>query len=195
VSEDAAAAVVAAALAAPPTLGAGRMVCVDGPSGAGKTALAAAVGRALRAALGRSGQVRVLHLDDVYDGWSGLEAGMATVATSVVGPLSRGEPGRYRRFDWHAMAFAEERVLPPCDVLLVEGVGACAAAYASAITCLVWVDTPSDVRLERAVRRDGEALRGPLLAWRTQEEAVLARERTRERADVLVDGQTGSVTR
>ncbi len=194
-SEDAAAAVVAAALAAPPTLGAGRLVCVDGPAGAGKTVLAAAVVRGLRAALGRSGEVRVLHLDDVYDGWSGLEAGIATVATSVVGPLSRGEPGRYRRFDWHAMTFAEERVLPPCDVLLVEGVGAGAPAYASAITCLVWVDTPPDVRLERAVRRDGEALRGRLLAWRAREEAVLARDRTRERADVLVDGQTGSVTR
>ena len=29
-------------------------------------------------------------MDNVYDGWDGLEAGMATVAASVVGPLRAG---------------------------------------------------------------------------------------------------------
>ena len=38
-----AAGIVASVLAAPPTLGAGRLVCVDGPSGSGKTTLAAAL--------------------------------------------------------------------------------------------------------------------------------------------------------
>ena len=192
--EAAAAHVVAAVLAAPATLGAGRLVCVDGPSGSGKTTLAAALDRCFRDALRPvSGRVRVLHLDDVYDGWDGLAAGMAEVATSVVGPLRSGGTGRYRRFDWHAMARAEERTVPPCDVLVVEGVGAWSSAVRDAVTCLVWVETPSAVRLERGVARDGEALRPRLLAWRAQEEAMYAAERTREHADVVVDGQTGTV--
>ena len=91
------------------------------------------------------------------------------------------------------MAYAEERVVAPCDVLLVEGVGSGSLAYADAVTALVWVDCPADVRLARGIERDGEAMRSRLLAWHRQEEAVLARERTRERADVVVDGQTGTV--
>jgi hypothetical protein len=38
------------------------------------------------------------------------------------------------------------------------------------------------------VARDGEHMRDQWLAWREQEEAMFARERTRDRADVIVDG-------
>ena len=69
--------VVASVLAAPPTLGAGRLVCVDGPAGAGKTTLAAALDRAFRDALRPSvpATVQTLHMDDVYEGWAGLTLG------------------------------------------------------------------------------------------------------------------------
>ena len=179
------------ALAAPARLGKGRLVCVDGPAGSGKTTLADALVRALRAP--PSVSVELLHMDDVYDGWAGLATGMATVATSVVEPLRAGLPGRYRRFDWHRHAYAEEHVVPPVDVLVVEGVGSGSSAYASATSLLVWLAAPPVVRLERGVERDGEHLREQWLAWREVEEAMFGRERTRERADVVVDGLTGAL--
>lgn len=186
--DDLAATVVASVLAQPPTLGPGRLVCVDGPAGSGKTTLAAALVRCARDALQ---SVRVVHMDDVYPGWSGLTAGMATVADSVIAPLRAGRPGRYRRYDWHAGRPAEERVVDPVDVLVLEGVGSGAAAYSDAITCLVWVEAPPDVRLERGLARDGEEMRGHWVAWRDEEEAMFLRERTRERADLVVDGVSG----
>lgn len=180
--------VIESVLAHAPTLGPGRLVCVDGPAGSGKTTLGAAVRRAARDLLPADGTVDLLHMDNVYAGWAGLETGMATVATSVVEPLRHGRPGRYRRFDWHAMAFAEQHVVNPVDVLVIEGVGSASAAYDDAITCLVWVETPSDVRLDRGLARDGERLRDHWLQWREVEEAMFTRERTRQRADVVVDG-------
>jgi uridine kinase len=180
--------VIESVLAHAPTLGPGRLVCVDGPAGSGKTTLGAAVRRAARDLLPADGTVGLVHMDNVYAGWAGLETGMATVATSVVEPLRHGRPGRYRRFDWHAMAFAEEHVVNPVDVLVIEGVGSASAAYDDAITCLVWVEAPSDVRLDRGLARDGERLRDHWLQWREVEEAMFTRERTRQRADVVVDG-------
>jgi uridine kinase len=189
-----AASVVESVLADPPTLGSGRLVCVDGPAGSGKTTLAAAVRRCARDLLPAHGVVRMVHMDDVYPGWDGLVDGMATVASSVVAPLREGRPGRYRRFDWQAGVLGEERVLDPADVLVIEGVGSGNAAYDDAITCLVWVEAPPDVRLERGLARDGLDLRGHWLAWREAEDAMFAREGTRDRADVVVDGvsATGS---
>jgi uridine kinase len=131
-------------------------------------------------------------MDNVFAGWSGLADGMATVALDVVGPLMAGEPGRYRRYDWHRQAFAEERLVEPCDVLVIEGVGSGAMAYDEAITCLVYVEAPPDVRLARGLARDGEELREHWQAWRRQEDEMFARERTRERADLVVDGTVGS---
>lgn len=189
---------VASVLAKPPTLGGGRLVCVDGPAGSGKTTLAATLNRGFRDALrapgapADRGHVRMVHMDDVFAGWSGLAAGIDTVATSVVAPLESGQPGRYRRYDWYAGRFAEERVVPPCDVLVLEGVGSGGpgrGGYGDAITCLVWVDTPADVRLARGLERDGEQMRDHWLTWGEQEDAMFARERTRERADVVVDGR------
>jgi uridine kinase len=187
---DTAGGIAARVLAHPPTLGSGRLVCIDGPAGSGKTTLAAALQRRLVALSGPAGAVRVevVHMDDVYDGWAGLASGIDTVAHSVVAPLRSGAPGRYRRYDWHRGGFAEERLVEPCAVLLVEGVGSGASAYADAITSLVWVEAPSDVRLSRGLARDGADLREHWVAWREREDAMFARERTRERADVVVDG-------
>ena len=73
-------------------------------------------------------------------------------------------------------------------MLLIEGVGSGNGAYHDAITCLVWVEAPPVVRLERGVARDGEHMRDQWLAWQKHEKAMFAREQTRERADVVVDG-------
>jgi uridine kinase len=186
---DAAARIVDVVLAAPPTLGSGRLVCVDGPAGSGKTTLASSLARGFAS---RDVGTRVLHMDDVYDGWTGLSSGMATMAT-VVGALRDGRPGRYRRYDWYAGAYAEEHVVQPVDVLLVEGVGSGGTAYDDTVTCLVWVDTPSDVRLRRGLERDGDGAREQWVAWCDLESLVFERERTSDRADVVVDGQTGMV--
>jgi uridine kinase len=180
--EATAAELLAWTLSRPATLGAGRLVCVDGPAGSGKTTLARDI------TLAAEDSVRLLHMDDIYEGWSGLEAAMTRVADDVVGPLRTGRAGRYRRYDWVREELAEEHLVEPVDLLVIEGVGSGGAAYADATTCLVWVEAPADERLRRGLERDGEAVRAQWLAFMADEEAMFARERTRARADVIVDG-------
>jgi uridine kinase len=172
-------------LAAAPTLGTGRLVCVDGPAGAGKTTLGEAL---LEGARRRVPTASLIHLDDLYEGWHGLGQVASRVRDQIVVPLLAGEPGRYRRWDWLADAWAEEHVVDPVALLVLEGVGSAAVEYDAAITTRVWVGAPRDLRLARGVERDGPALRARWEEWQTAEEPVLAAQRTRERADVIVDG-------
>lgn len=167
-----------------PTLRAGRLVCIDGRAGSGKSSLADAV----REVAGEHGTVEVVHLDDLLDGWRGLPSVAGTLDRDVLAPLREGRPGRYHRYDWHQGRFADEVTVAPADLLVVEGVGSGSGSYASSVTTLVWVEAPRELCLGRGLARDGEAMRPEWEQWMADEEALFRRERTRERADMLVDG-------
>ena len=174
-----------------PTLGSTRLLCVDGRAGSGKTTL----GRALLAAASELGSARLLHMDDMYEGWSGLGSDLtAPIASDLLGPLRGDRPGRYRRYDWDSERFAEGHTVDPVDTLVLEGVGSGASGYDDAITTLVWVEAPRELRIERGIARDGEAVLPKWLTWMDDEDALFARERTRQRATVVVDG-TGEADR
>lgn len=167
-----------------PSLGGTRLVCVDGGAGAGKSTLAGAV---LDAAV-EVGTARLVHTDDLLAGWGGLDGLADTIAEDLVGPLLRGGPGSFRRYDWVRDEFAERHRVDPVDTLVLEGVGSWAAAYAETVTTLVWVDAPRDLRLRRGLERDGPTMEPQWRAWFEAEERVFRREGTRAHADVLVDG-------
>jgi uridine kinase len=163
-------------LSRPPTLGTGRLLCLDGPAGSGKTTLAAAVAALVPAT--------VVHLDDLYDGWHGLPR-LREQLDPLLLPLARGEAGRYRRYDWAAGRYAETIVVAPAPVLVLEGVGSGLAAYSSLRTLLVWVDADRDTRLARWRARDGAAVEPFIATWTAAEERLFAAEGTREAADVV----------
>lgn len=163
-----------------PTLGGTRLISIDGPAGSGKTTLAATIAELEPAA-------HVVHMDDLYDGWTGLGSVSRQLST-LVRPLALGRPGFYRRYDWLKGEFAETVDVEPPPVLVLEGVGAGAAELATMITVLVWVSAPRALRRERGLSRDGEAVAPQWDGWMRQEDQHFADQRTAERADVVVDG-------
>ncbi|WP_315096920.1 uridine kinase [uncultured Cellulomonas sp.] len=177
---------VVRARAARPRLGRVRLVAVDGPAGSGKTTLAAAL--AERGAA-------VLHLDDLYEGWSGLEGSLwPRLSAQVLEPLRRGLAGRYQRYDWPTGAFTEWVDVPVPELLVVEGCGAARRAVDDLAVLRVWVEAPANLRLERGLARDGAHAEGLWRTWMADEAAHFARERTRERADVRLDTGGASTT-
>ena len=172
-------------LGSAPTLGAGRFVCVDGPAGSGKTTLGDALAEAAHRAFP---SVSLVHMDDLYEGWHGLGRVTPRIRDGILLPLRTGEPGRYRRWDWLVDAWAEDHVVHPTALLVLEGVGSAAAEYDDVVTTRVWVEAPRDLRLARGVERDGPGLQARWEEWQVAESSLLAAQRTRERADVIVDG-------
>lgn len=168
---------------------ASRLVCVDGPAGSGKTTLADAL---LDLADAEGLSTWLVHCDDVLRGWDGLDDLGPRLHREVVQPLCTGTAGAYQRYDWHTARTAETRTVPPSDLVVLEGVGSGHPAYADLVAALVWVEAPPATRRARGLARDGEELAPHWDAFVPAEERLHARERTRARADVVVDGVSGA---
>jgi uridine kinase len=154
------------------------VVAIDGRSGAGKTSLAAG----LRAELGAP----VVTLEELYGGWDGLERGIDLLVSEVLEPLAGGRSARVPRFDWVAREWTEPVLLEPPEVLIVEGVGAGARRAAAYESMLIWIEAAGSVRKKRALDRAGETFFPYWDMWAGQEDEMLAREHTPDRADVIV---------
>jgi uridine kinase len=169
-------------VASPPRLGGTRLVCVDGPAGSGKTTFA---GR-LAAAVGA--EAVVLHIEDLYAGWT-LTGAVARLAAGVLRPLAEGRPGAFAPYDWVAGRFSPALVeVPPTPVLVVEGCGSSPRAVDPWAGLRIWVEAPAELRVARGLARDGDAMASEWRRWQSTEAAEFARQDTRARADLRVDG-------
>jgi uridine kinase len=163
----------------PPRLGRTRLIALDGRSGSGKTWLAELLAGRLRAP--------VIHMDDLYPGWSGLARAVRIVNDWVITPLATQQPARWRRFDWDAMAYAEWRTTEAADTVVLEGCGSVRAELAGAYAARIWVEAPADARRRRLEARGDWSMYQPhVQRWASQEDVLYRTERTRHHCDLVV---------
>ena len=133
------------------------VVTIDGYSGSGKSTLAAALTRLVNG-------WQVLHLDDWYPGWDGLEAG-ADIARRIAADLRAGRASSYEAWDWeHGITGATIRV--PLAPTIIEGCGAIEAEA----DLSVWIADPGEEeRRTRALARDGQTYAPHWQRWADQD--------------------------
>src|SRR5699024_10300054 len=164
-------------------LGAVRLVALDGPSGSGKSVLA----DELVARLGELGESVTLVRTDDFATWDEPVQWWPRLVDGVLDPLARGRPGGYRRVEWvdgTPVPGAQVHVPVP-GVLVLEGVSSARRSMAGTASLAVWVEQPDrELRLRRAVARDGELIRPHVPGWQRFEDDWFAADGTRSRADV-----------
>ncbi|WP_045730682.1 chorismate-binding protein [Pseudarthrobacter chlorophenolicus] len=158
------------------------IIAIDGRSGAGKTTLAVELAARLRA----RHKVSLFHLEDIYPGWNGLAAGIERYVSTVLGPLSRGEAATWTSWDWERHYDGDSRVTLPAEIVIVEGVGAAAAAARPFLGVVIWADSPEEVRRTRALQRDGETYEPFWEQWAAQESEWLAADDVAAEADLQI---------
>ncbi|SDT62822.1 para-aminobenzoate synthetase [Pseudarthrobacter equi] len=158
------------------------IIAIDGRSGAGKTTLAVELAARLRA----RHKVSLFHLEDIYPGWNGLAAGIERYVSTVLEPLSRGMAATWTSWDWERHYDGDPRVTLPAEIVIVEGVGAAAAAARPFLGAVIWADSPEEVRRTRALQRDGETYEPYWDQWAAQESEWLAGDDVAAAADLQV---------
>ena len=156
------------------------VLLIDGRSGSGKTTLARHLVDAWP--VDQLGPVQLVHLDDVYPGWHGLEAASRIVESGILAAAPA-----WTTWDWEHGVPGEGRTLDPAVSVVVEGAGALTRASSALATLRVWLELDDETRRSRALGRDGATYEPWWDVWAEQEERHLAVEDPRSLADVVVD--------
>lgn len=176
-------AVVSLARDAEPRCGRTVVVAIDGPSGSGKTTLAKGVADALE----RLGTVEVVHMDLIFPGWDGLAEAPGLLTTQVLEPIAQGHPAAYRTWSWVRDEWHGTRTVAASRFLVVEGCGSSVGPAGAYAAVRVFVEAARELRMDRGIARDGEGYRPNWERWAEQEARLYAEDRTRERADLVID--------
>lgn len=156
------------------------VLLIDGRSGSGKTTLAGWLAPRLGA--------RVLHLEDLYCGWDGLDEAADVLAHRVLPAFAAGRVATWPRWDWSADRVDGTDHLRPGGRLIVEGCGALTAASRPFAGFAVLLDVDVAVRAARILRRDPPSALPGHRRWAAQERRRPARDRMPALADVVLRG-------
>ncbi|WP_303373028.1 hypothetical protein [Ornithinimicrobium sp.] len=162
------------------------LIGIDGRSGSGKTSYAARLASQLGAL---EHTCETVHLDDLYQGWSGLAEALAPLCQDILEPLSRGQLARFASWDWVGDRVGETMTVPRAQVVIVEGVGTLLAPCSARLDLRVWLEAPAAFRRARALRRDGVTFAPHWDDWADQEKQLLAAHGSPQ-ADLWVDTTT-----
>ncbi|WP_018350391.1 uridine kinase family protein [Longispora albida] len=183
VGESEVAAEIAAAVLSREPVNGIRLVGVDGPSGSGKSYLAARLATALGAP--------IIEIDD-FVSWDCFSGWWPRFEAQVLEPLLAGREARYQARDWqdwYGSSLGDWKTQPWSPVIVLEGVTCTRQATAGRLACSVWVEAPADMRLARGLARNSthEGKEELWKRWMKEEAEFFTADGTRERADFVVD--------
>lgn len=155
------------------------ILLIDGRAGSGKSTLAEDVQNKFFK-LGESAP-RIVHMDDLYPGWDGLQLGTEYLQKHILNPLAKRETAHYQLWDWLADSRGEWREFAGGTPLIIEGCGAINRNSIESADLSVWLEVEEVVRKERWVQREGSDEHW--VAWAAQELDFYAREKSADLAE------------
>lgn len=163
------------------------VLLIDGRAGAGKSTVA----EAIMEAYFREGDSKptVVHLDDLYPGWTGLRAGAMYATHNILQPLASGKSASWQLWNWQTGARGRDepgngwREFRGGTPLIIEGCGSISRLSKPLAHLTLWVEADEPTRRERWLKRDGDRYNEFWSIWAEQEAELIAIEQPNEIAD------------
>ena len=159
------------------------IIAIDGPAGAGKTTLAHEIFLALSPKI----SVNVIHMDDLYDGWdNALTDDLTQILKYLVLKHQSQEPANLARYNWATNSFDANEVVPPSDLLVLEGVGSGDKSLQDQFAALIWIEIDPEIGVKRVIQRDGPGVSIQMQKWLGTQQQYFSQHSTREKADFIL---------
>jgi uridine kinase len=154
------------------------IIVIDGRAGSGKSTLALD----LQNELFRSGESmpRIIHMDDLYEGWKGLAQGADYLQRMVLTPLTSNGTASWQEYNWETNQRERWREFSGGTPLIIEGCGSLNRHTSTIADVKVWLDVAEEIRKKRWLERDGHIFDQYFDSWAAQELDFIAREKSPE---------------
>ena len=170
------------------------IVGVDGPAGAGKSSLCAAL-------VSIDPSITIVPMDDFFlppglrrapASEAGRQIDWRRVLNQVIIPLTHRNAVRYQRFDWQSHTLKEWHSVPAGGIVLLDGVYSTREELVPFLAQRMWIHVPGNLGLKRGIERDGEASRAWWMAdWVEDEDRYILAHRPEDLADIVINGANG----
>ena len=159
------------------------IVLIDGRAGSGKSTFA----EGLQQQLFRDGESapRVIHMDNIFEGWEGLSLGSDYLVRFILNPLSRRETASWQDWSWVKNERSSWREFSGGTPLIVEGCGALTERSKEHAYLSLWLEASEEVRRERWIERERHLDKFDF--WAAQELDFYAREKSQSLADLVIE--------
>ena len=158
------------------------IVLIDGRAGSGKSTFA----EALQQQLFRDGESapRVIHMDNIFEGWDGLALGSDYMVRFILQPLARRETASWQDWSWVKNQRSSWREFSGGTPLIVEGCGSLTERSKENADIAIWLEASEEVRRERWIQRERHLEKFDF--WAAQELDFYAREKSQSLADLVI---------
>jgi dephospho-CoA kinase len=157
------------------------IVLIDGRAGSGKSTFA----EKLQQQLFRDGESapRVIHMDNIFEGWEGLSLGSDYLVRFILNPLSRKEVASWQDWSWVRNERSSWREFSGGTPLIVEGCGSLTERSKEHADISIWLEASEEIRRERWLKRERHLDKFDF--WAAQELDFYAREKSKSLADLV----------
>jgi uridine kinase len=158
------------------------IVLIDGRAGSGKSTFA----ESLQQQLFRDGESapRVIHMDNIFEGWDGMALGSDYMVRFILQPLARQETASWQDWSWVKNQRSSWREFSGGTPLIVEGCGSLTERSKEHAAISIWLEASEEVRRERWIQRERHLEKFDF--WAAQELDFYAREKSQSLADLVI---------
>jgi uridine kinase len=155
---------------------------IDGRAGSGKSTFA----EQLQQQLFRDGESapRVIHMDNIFEGWDGLALGSDYMVRFILQPLARQETASWQDWSWVKNQRSSWREFSGGTPLIVEGCGSLTERSKEHADISIWLEASEETRRERWIQRERHLEKFDF--WAAQELDFYAREKSQSLADLVI---------
>jgi uridine kinase len=158
------------------------IILIDGRAGSGKSTFA----ESLQQQLFRDGESapRVIHMDNIFEGWDGLALGSDYMVRFILQPLARQETASWQDWSWVKNQRSSWREFSGGTPLIVEGCGSLTERSKEHADISIWLEAGEETRRERWIQRERHLEKFDF--WAAQELDFYAREKSQSLADLVI---------